>query len=211
MCVNDTNLEMTGKDHRTLWHIKYLSALMMQPSYTVLSHMLVILHLDLKSNVQRFQKFGLGESSENAWGMWFSMDGCAGSWLGLLSWPVCTGAPCTDQWPWLPVSSSDLGLSTHSLELVLVVSCGGGHSDCPSPQHKYNHLGVFRENGGVLLSGSVAPSLLHSPNLQHTWAQVMSLLWHPLYRWLFQAAQSLPNDRTMGPCSSLLRGQLDST
>lgn len=69
MCVNDTNLEMTGKDHRTLWHIKYLSALMMQPSYTVLSHMLVILHLDLKSNVQRFQKFGLGESSENAWGM----------------------------------------------------------------------------------------------------------------------------------------------
>lgn len=48
---------------------KYLSALMMQPSYTVLSHMLVILHLGLKSNVQKFQKFGLGESSENGCGL----------------------------------------------------------------------------------------------------------------------------------------------
>lgn len=62
----------------------------------------------------------------------------------------------------IAVRSSDLGLPTHSLGLVLGVSCGGGHFDCPNPQHKYSHLWVFRENGGM------APSLLHSPNLQHS-------------------------------------------
>lgn len=127
--------------------------------------MLVILHLVLKSNVQKFQKFGFGKSSENGCGVWFSMGGCAGSQLGLLSWQ-CTNRPagCSlrPQWPWLPVRGSDLGLPTHSLELVLGVSYGRGHSDCPNPQHKHSHLEVFRENGGVLSSGSISPPLPES-------------------------------------------------